>query len=118
MQKKLGMDRGPRRGAAAASHEPIRDIYFTVRARPGCLGALGVLRSISDFSMALLYGRAGRLTALCGGFRPGQASAELVGTFIIVRAGLSLCLLLFSATPVASVWGGGGAHAGLGSWDA
>jgi hypothetical protein len=50
---------------------------------------------VNQFSMALLYGRAGRLTAQNGGFRPGQlrqwarslhaagerAEAERVGTW-------------------------------------
>ena len=48
---------------------------FTVRALPGRLSTLGVLHS-KCLSMALLHGRAGRLTAIFGGFRPGQMSFE------------------------------------------
>jgi hypothetical protein len=45
----------------------------TVRARPGRLSALSVSHGKSC-CMALLYGRAGRLTAPC---RPGQYGGEL-----------------------------------------
>ena len=46
-------------------------LLHSVRARPRRLSALSVSHSKS-ICMALLYGRAGRLTAENGGFRPGQ----------------------------------------------
>jgi hypothetical protein len=45
-----------------------------VRSLPGRLSALSVFHSYR-FCMVLLYGRAGRLTAQNGGFRPGQCEA-------------------------------------------
>ena len=36
--------------------------------------------------MALLYGRAGRLTIKNAGFRPGQSTAQLASGFFILRA--------------------------------
>jgi hypothetical protein len=51
-------------------------VVSPVRARPGQLGALSVSRSKSVwFCMALLYGRAGCLTAQNGGFRPPPPGA-------------------------------------------
>jgi hypothetical protein len=50
-----------------------------VRARPGRLGGLSVpwrFPSKNMFCMAVLYGRAGRLTTLFGGSRPGQWSTN------------------------------------------
>ena len=44
----------------------------TVRAPPGRLSGLSVFSIESQFRTGLLYGRAGSLTALFGGFRPGQ----------------------------------------------
>ena len=61
------------------------DIEPTVRARPGRLTTLAFPRA-DRFCVARLYGRAGRLTAESGGFRPGgvaggreghQAAAEV-----------------------------------------
>jgi hypothetical protein len=49
--------------------------FPTARARPGRLGASmasGAFPTVNRFYMALLHGRAGRLTAENGGFRPGQ----------------------------------------------
>ena len=46
---------------------------YTVRARPGWLSALSVSPpTVNRVCMALLHGRAGRLTARNGGSRPGQ----------------------------------------------
>ena len=62
---------------AARPRTPARAL--AQRRRPGPpggdrLSALGVLRRIDRSRVALLYGRAGRLAGLFGGFRPGQAS--------------------------------------------
>jgi hypothetical protein len=53
--------------------------YLTVRARPGRLSALSVSQRFSmkiHVVWGFLYGRAGRLTSLFGGFRPGQVEGE------------------------------------------
>jgi hypothetical protein len=43
----------------------------TVRARPPCQAFLSLFPIVTRFCMVGLYGRAGRLTAQNGGFRPG-----------------------------------------------
>ena len=49
--------------------------------------------------MARLYGRAGRLTAQNGGFRPGQYLAEKFGDWELYPAGLlTQGVLTFSST--------------------
>jgi hypothetical protein len=55
---------------AVAPIQKVPDSY-SVRALPRRLSALSVPHS-TFFCAALLYGRAGRLTAQNGGFRPGQ----------------------------------------------
>ena len=50
----------------------------TVRARPGRVSGLCISHSKNTLSAAFLYGRAGRLTAPFGGFRPGQEAQELL----------------------------------------
>jgi hypothetical protein len=54
--------------------EALHDVQhaYTVRACPGRLGALSAFHNKLRLCTALLYGRAGRLTAHTGGFRPGQ----------------------------------------------
>jgi hypothetical protein len=54
---------------------------IAVRARPGRLSACFYVDGVS---MALLYGRAGRLNAQNGGFRPGQCAkknGKILGMF-------------------------------------
>jgi hypothetical protein len=52
----------------------FEEIYnATVRAALGRLSALIAFSYENPFCMGLLYGRAGRLTAENGGFRPGQS---------------------------------------------
>jgi hypothetical protein len=55
-----------------------------VRARPGQLSALTPLAfpTVNRFCTALLYGRAGRLTAPNGGFRP---RAVVLGAVLVVQ---------------------------------
>jgi hypothetical protein len=62
-----------RRSCGGAWPTKLASSAHTVRARPGRLSALSVpQRSANPFCMGLLCGRAGRLTAKNGGFRPGQ----------------------------------------------
>jgi hypothetical protein len=60
--------------ADALAPEPEQ---LNVRARPRRLSvSILVFPAVNRFCMALLYGRAGRLTAKTGGFRPGQWSDQ------------------------------------------
>jgi hypothetical protein len=60
------------------------DHYDTVRTLTVLFSALGVFHNKSI--LYGVFGRAGRLTALCGGFRPGQRHAEWVSKKLMVTA--------------------------------
>ena len=59
-------------------------LYVTVRALRGVYAPLAFYY-VNRFSMALLYGPAGRVTAKNGVFRPGQPGGELSGELCIVE---------------------------------
>jgi hypothetical protein len=72
---------------------PWLEKLSTVRALSGRLSALSVSHSKSFF-MALLYGRAGRLTAQNGGLRRGQSTNKTIA---------AACMFHNSSNPTGSV---------------
>ena len=80
--------------ALAAALAGVEEAHIKVRAARGGEAALAFPYK-NPFCMALLHGRAGRLTAENGGFRPGQAAGVAALRRELVGAGLCRSVALY-----------------------